>query len=182
MNKLNKVALVTVFSMLACVAFAADSMTEPEALKALFPDATFKSEVKTLTDAQVKDIGEKSGLEVDVASEKTQNVNIAYVNNKVVGYVIEETTKGKWGNIVFMTAINPNGSVKEVVVLASNEKKGKPVTQPHFLNQFVGKTLADKLEVKKDIQGISGATISSRAMTKGVKKVLNVFAALNLKN
>ncbi len=55
---------------------------------------------------------------------------------------------------------------------------GTKADEPWFKKQFVGKTNADKIKVGKDggtIDAITAATISSRAVCVGVKKVADMY-------
>jgi Na+-translocating ferredoxin:NAD+ oxidoreductase RnfG subunit len=74
-----------------------------------------------------------------------------------------------------MLSLDPAGKIVDVVVLEYKEKRGLPVAKGRFLKQFVGKTMQNKLKLRKDIRGVSGATISSRSMTNGIRKLVYVF-------
>jgi len=43
--------------------------------------------------------------------------------------------------------------------------------------QFVGKSVASPLQLNGDIKNISGATLSSKHVTDGVKRILNIYEA-----
>jgi uncharacterized protein with FMN-binding domain len=43
--------------------------------------------------------------------------------------------------------------------------------------QFVGKSAASPLQLNVDIKNISGATLSSKHITDGVKRILQKFAS-----
>jgi Na+-translocating ferredoxin:NAD+ oxidoreductase RnfG subunit len=47
-----------------------------------------------------------------------------------------------------------------------------------WLGQFSGKRLDDELSVKRGIRGITGATLSSQAVTDAVRRVLAIHEAL----
>ena len=80
--------------------------------------------------------------------------------------------KGKWGIIHFAVAVNPDLTVKRVTVLEYKEVRGKPTKKRRFLKQYDGKGLNDPLRLNKDIKGVTGATISSRGITNGVRKMV----------
>ncbi len=92
------------------------------------------------------------------------------------GVVLEEM--GKHEPITFFVAITPDGHVKDVLVLEYRESRGGEVRGKGFLRQYVGKTSHDPLEIGDDITPITGATISARAVSEGVKKALAVWEAL----
>ena len=84
-----------------------------------------------------------------------------------------------------LTAVSMDGTVIDYTVLEANETPGlgdRGAKSP-FKDQFKGKKAAN-LEVTKNasekdkIQAMTGATISSRAFTKGVKEAVEKAAQL----
>jgi len=65
--------------------------------------------------------------------------------------------------------------------LEYNESYGGQVRDESWRQQFVGKTSSSPLALNKDIKNISGATLSSRHVTDGVKRILQ-FHDLVLKS
>ncbi len=96
-------------------------------------------------------------------------------DSQLLGYAMEDTVTGKWGPIHYFCGLDPAGKILNVSVLDYRERRGRSIAQKRFIKQFVGKTSEDPLKLRKDIQGVTGATISSRAVTDGVKKLLFVF-------
>jgi electron transport complex protein RnfG len=102
---------------------------------------------------------------------------VAKKDGKPIGYIVETYAKGYSSYINMLIAVNDALTVEKLNILEQNETPGlgDEVQQPYFQTQFAGKTL-DHLVVKKiaptdDILAVSGATISSRAVTEdGVKK------------
>jgi Na+-translocating ferredoxin:NAD+ oxidoreductase RnfG subunit len=82
---------------------------------------------------------------------------------------------GKWAPIRYLVGLDLNGTVLQVIVLEYKEIRGRPVAKKRFLNQYKGKTIQDELMLRSDIDGVTGATISSRSMTDGVRKILHIF-------
>jgi hypothetical protein len=58
------------------------------------------------------------------------------------------------------------GSIARIAVLIYRESHGWEVRYPFFTNQFKGATLAGTHELDRRIDGISGATLSVRALTR----------------
>jgi len=94
-----------------------------------------------------------------------------------VGKAVQETVPGYHGQISMMVGIGDRGRVSGVKILSQQETAGlgAGIVKPNFLRQFSGKSAADPLEAKKDIDAITGATISSRAVCKGVRRALEKF-------
>lgn len=107
----------------------------------------------------------------------------AFRGNKLVGYCLRITANGYNGFIRIIAGVDLNGIITGVRVLEHQETPGlgakineiKPQEEdPWFLRQFIGKP-AGNLQVKKDIDAITGATISSRAVMDAINKTVNEF-------
>lgn len=160
-------------------AYAVVLSSVKEALRTLLPNALqIREEIKTLTEEQRMTIEKKAKVRFDPWLDKEFHFFVGTANKKVVGYAIKGTTKGKWGPIHYMLALDPDGKIIGVVVLEYKEKRGKPIAKRRFLNQFVGKTINDKIKLSKDIHAVSGASISSRGMARGIRKLVYVFDEL----
>ncbi|HAW60444.1 MAG TPA: hypothetical protein DCW86_03145 [Actinobacteria bacterium] len=100
---------------------------------------------------------------------------------KRVGVAIKLASRGYGGPIKIAVGIDTEGKVAGVLVLdVSGETAGvgSKVAEAEgapFREQFKGKTAADALRVGKDVDAISGATISSRGVASGVKNALVVY-------
>jgi Na+-translocating ferredoxin:NAD+ oxidoreductase RnfG subunit len=77
---------------------------------------------------------------------------------------------GKEGPMRVGSCFDPAGKVLSVTILEFQEERGQKVKEQSFLKQFVGKTIASGFQVGKDIDGISGATISSKAVSEALRK------------
>lgn len=62
--------------------------------------------------------------------------------------------------------------IERMRVLAYRESRGWEVQSPSFMRQFTGARLGDKQQLDRSIDGISGATLSVRAMTRMAKLAL----------
>ena len=141
-------------------------ITPEEAFRVIFPGAVMVPDKKSLSDEQ------KKGLKV---SKKDWDFKIAKAGGKIIGYALIDNEIGKTEPITFLTAITPQGTVKEVEILIYREAYGGAVHAKGFLNQYQGKTVQDPLQLGKDIQNITGATLSSRAVTRGVKRAIALW-------
>lgn len=160
-------------------AYAMVLATVEEALKTLLPNAQeTKEEVKVLTEEQKKAIGKKADIQFDLELDKEFHVFIGNTNGQIVGYAIKDTVKGKWGPIHYMLSLDTDGKIVDAMVLEYKERRGRPVAERRFLDQFVGKTIDDQIKLKRDIKAVAGATISSRGMSDGIRKLVYVFNEL----
>ncbi|MBO4694089.1 MAG: RnfABCDGE type electron transport complex subunit G [Clostridia bacterium] len=121
----------------------------------------------------------------DTIKEDGKNVNYfkAVNEKKVEGYIFITSSNGYGGEVKVMTAVLPDKTVKAVEILdVSNETPGlgQNATNEKFYGQFKGKsggvtvvkTGADGKN--NEINAITGATITSRAVTKAVNEALEL--------
>jgi electron transport complex protein RnfG len=105
----------------------------------------------------------------------------ALKDKAVVGYCVRVVGNGYNGYIRMIVGVDLNGTIEGVVVLEHSETPGLGArineirpgeSQPWFLKQFKGKP-AGNIAIKKDIDAITGATISSRAVTDAIRKTVD---------
>lgn len=106
---------------------------------------------------------------------ETIPIYVVQKDQQAIGYALEHTVPGKWGPIHYLLVLNPQGKIQNIHILSYKEKRGRPIAKPRFISQFIGKSIHNPIRLKKDIQGVTGATISSRGITDGVRKLLAVF-------
>ena len=82
--------------------------------------------------------------------------------------VVPET--GKEGPMSIGVCFDPVGLVSSVTVLTSWEDRGLEINEDKWLKQFKGKKMSDGFQVGKDVDGVSGATISAKAVAEAVRK------------
>jgi Na+-translocating ferredoxin:NAD+ oxidoreductase RnfG subunit len=90
-------------------------------------------------------------------------------------WLIFDTVEGRYEAIDIAVAVSGAGEVLGVEILTYRESYGYEVRSPKWRRQFHGKTAGSKLKLDKDITNISGATISSQSITKGVKRLLHTW-------
>jgi Na+-translocating ferredoxin:NAD+ oxidoreductase RnfG subunit len=78
---------------------------------------------------------------------------------------------GKSLPITFMTLFNTNGSVLKSDIIKYRESYGGGIADQNWLEQFNGKNNEGSFINGQDISIISGATISSHSITKGIRKL-----------
>ena len=73
-----------------------------------------------------------------------------------------------------VVGIDLKGRVAGIKIISMNETPGlgMKASGSNFLKQFMGKTSKSPLKAKKDIDAITGATITSQAVADGVKQAL----------
>ena len=102
-------------------------------------------------------------------------------NSSAIGYIFTTEKNGYGGPVSVMTGINPEGKIIAVEILSVSDETvglGQNAAKPDFKNQFSGKST--KLKVSKsaqddEIQALTGATITSNAVTDAVNTALELY-------
>ena len=98
-----------------------------------------------------------------------EDENITAVWKSETGYVVETVVDGYAGPIRQWTGVDDKGSVTGLVVRDMEETLGlgrEALTDVSFLAQFVG--TQGEAAVGEDVDAITGATVTSKAIAKGV--------------
>ena len=145
-------------------------LTEEKALKILFPKALkIQPEELRLTPEQKARIEDRIGWKFPEGSFRAFK---AESNGTLEGYAVIQETIGKHRPITYMVGVTPDGRVSDVEILVYRESKGSEVRKKRFNSQYEGKTAQDPIRINKDIINVSGATMSVRSVSAGVKRAL----------
>ena len=151
-------------------------LTLEEAPKTVFPEATtFERRDVPSDDNFQKQIRKLIGRAKPTIWEPFYITFVAKRGDEVLGYAVVCEEIGKHRPITFITAVTPEGKIKDVAVMMYREAYGGEVRYPGFTKQFKGKDLDDPIAARRDIRNVSGATLSARAMARGVRKALAVI-------
>jgi Na+-translocating ferredoxin:NAD+ oxidoreductase subunit G len=147
------------------VKFYAEKKEKEEALKEMAPEATDPVQ------AAGKWTVHSRNLEYYVAT-----------SGKIpVAYIATTAGKGYSSFIQMLVSLDKDMNIRDVKVLSFNETPGlgDQILEKSFIGQFKGKAPSQivlvKGETKENIQAISGATISSRGVTNGVKEAVDML-------
>lgn len=98
--------------------------------------------------------------------------------DRLVGYGFLDDVKGKMQSITMLTGFLPDGAIRDVDILVYRESYGGEVANDSFRRQFRGLTPESDIRAGATIKNISGATISARAVTAGVRRASATFRLL----
>ncbi len=123
----------------------------------------------------------------EAAKDKVKEAYRGLKNEDFVGYVFTLVTKGYGGEMTLAIGVDKEGKVSGVKIGDNSETPGlgaKAKEEP-FISQFLGLTSGEKLSIVKgkkskpeEIQAISGATITTKAVTEAVQAAIDVAAEL----
>lgn len=180
-HQLRLIAVLTAICLVAGAVLAwVNGMTEPQiklhaeqakknALREVFPEAVDFQSDSALLDT----VREKVGPEII-------DLYLGYeAQGKIAGVSVTVESRGYGGPLQLMVGVSHEGDVTGLKVLKHSETVGlgAKITEESFLHQeaFTTATTQDTLAVTKDrgeVEAITAATISSRAVARGVNQTL----------
>lgn len=130
-----------------------------------------------------------SGEELAKLQGENGTINEVYLALKgsdTVGYVVKASPKGFGGPVAVITGISADNAITGVRVGDNQETPGLGTLaqDEKFYGQYSGMNASGNIGVNKvqandtEIQAITGATITSRAVTDGVNAAIGAIAAL----
>jgi hypothetical protein len=149
-------------------AWAIQYLTVEQAQQLMFPGASFDPSFVKITDEQKKRIESRTGVNVRLREQRVWRVSTG-------GYFIVDEVVGKHEFITYAIGLAADGSVRQIEIMDYRESYGYEIRNPEWRGQFVGKRAGDKFKLDDDIKNISGATLSCRHITDGVKRVLALY-------
>ncbi len=157
-----------IVSMCAVPGYATAYLSVEQAQAAIFPGEQMQAAAFTLTGEQQKEIEKKSGVPARVKEQRVWKTSSG-------GFFIVDEAVGKHEFITYAVGINTDGSVKQIEIMDYKETYGYEIREENWRSQFKGKTSASHIKLDDDIKNISGATLSCRHITDGVKRVLTMY-------
>jgi len=158
-------------------AHATQYLSVEQAQRLSFPEAArFVAAHVVYKAADIAAIERASGQKVRTKGEQVWRTEAA--DGRKLGYFFLDYVIGKHEVIDYSVAIDTSGRVKRVEILEYRESYGGEVADRSWLDQFNGKAVGDSLVPGRDIRIISGATLSSRHVTEGIKRVLAIYDLL----
>ncbi len=105
------------------------------------------------------------------------SIRVGRSGDAVAGYAILDSQLGQHEPIDFGVLFTPDGVVARVEILVYREAYGEGVRAEAFRRQFVGLGPSAAMRPGKEIRVVSGATISTRSISTGVRRATLLLAA-----
>ena len=156
-------------------------LKEEEAPRAVFPDTTSvdRKVIPSSEDLRSK-IAQRMGKTKTSLWEDFYVTFIVKKGESILGYAVIVEEIGKHRPITFVVGIGTDHKIKDAALMVYREAYGGEVRDRRFLQQYKGKSLKDPLLPYRDIQNISGATLSVEAIGRGSKKALALIELVYL--
>ena len=96
-------------------------------------------------------------------------------DDTTIAFAFLDNVIGKSMPITFLVILNINGNIINTNVIKYREAYGGEVGNKGWLQQFLYRNNNSSYNIGKDINGISGATISVKSMSKGIQKITTLY-------
>lgn len=149
-------------------------LSTAEALDLAFPGCVIERQTRFLSDAEH---AAAARLAAEVGDSRLVHPYRAVCDGQPGGTAYFDTHRVRTLPETVMVAVDPAGKVLRVEVLSFQEPQEYSAPPP-FRAQFVGRSLDEPLALKRDLRGITGATLTSRAIAESARRVLAIHRAL----
>jgi hypothetical protein len=146
--------------------------TQQQALDRAFPKPqTIERQTLFLDGKQVEAIQKLARAKLE---SKIVTYYVGKDGEKIAGYAFFATDIVRTKAATYMAVVNPDSAVRFVEILAFYEPMDY-FPMPRWLDLFRSKLLNDNLWPRRDIHNITGATLTTQAITQGVRRMLAIF-------
>lgn len=181
MNKAKEILLPAVvlflISVIVTAALAGTNALTKDTIAQLAQESQAQAMSRVIeADTFTQDEGERDG--------ESFTYNTALLEDEPVGYVFVTAASGYGGDVSVMTAVDLQGTILAVEVLSVADETpglGANAAKSEWWAQFAG--MSGELAVNKDggeVDALTGATITSRAVTRAINTALAQFESLEV--
>lgn len=150
-------------------------LTVDEALALAFPGCEIERRNVFLSDGQVARARELAGVEVPGA---LVHPYVARCGGREAGTAYFDTHRVRTLPETLMVVVDPEGRVRRIEILAFREPE-EYIPREIWYRQFTDQALDDELDLKREIRGVTGATLTARATTDAVRRVLALHRVIH---
>jgi len=143
-------------------------LTTQQALDVVFPrPTTVERRTLYLDEAQARLAAEAAGAPVEM---RVVPYYVGSRDGRVAGYAYFDTHLVRTLPETILVLVGPAGDVARIEILSFDEPEDY-LPGERWLRQFPGRTLAENCR-SQGIRALTGATLSSRAVTQAVRRIL----------
>lgn len=156
---------------------AQNTLTQQEALRLAFPaPAAIQRRTAYLDVRQLAAIKNIAGPGIAI-EQRVVTYYVGVSGADVIGTAYFDAHRVRTLGEVVMVVVGPDTTVRRVEILKFLEPHEYRATEP-WLRQFQGKRLSPGLALKRDIANMTGASITSRAITNAVRRALAIHQVI----
>ncbi len=149
-------------------------MTLARALEKFFPKCEIERTTAYLNEARRAEVTKLSGQPLD------RGIVFPYVarkGGKVVGTAYLDTDRVRSLRQTLMVIVSPEGTIARIELLAFAEPK-EYIPRGNWYDQFKRQKLDPELNLRRGIDGITGATLTARATVRAPRRVLAIHEVI----
>lgn len=150
-------------------------LTTEEALQLAFPEARMERTTHYLTRKQLEAARERAAVEI--GSAIVQGYRAWDRDGRLLGTAYFDTHRVRTLPETLMVVVDPAGRVRRVEVLSFDEPLDY-LPKGAWYAQFQGRALDQELALRRGIQGVTGASLTARATTDAVRRILALHAVV----
>lgn len=165
----RRLLIMPLIAVVASPAYATVYMSPEQAQALMFPGEVLRPDFRQLGNDQISAIRKASG-------EAPLHRDLKVWRASGGGWFMVDEVIGKHEFITLALALDASGAVKSVEILDYREAYGAQVRDPRWRAQFTGKRAGQSLQLGHEVKNISGATLSSKHVTDGVRRLLATYA------
>jgi Na+-translocating ferredoxin:NAD+ oxidoreductase RnfG subunit len=152
-------------------------LTQEEALRLAFPPpAQVERRTAFLTEDQLARARNLAGRE-SAPRQAVVTYYVAFEGTRPLGVAYFDAHRVRTLEEVLMVVVTPVGTIASIEVLRFSEPPEYRAPSG-WLGQFPGRSLDDRLSVRGGIAGITGATLTSRAVTGAARRALALHSVI----
>jgi len=145
-----------------------------EALDSIYPKGTVKVQSHWLSKEEIRKASKLAGEPVGGVVREYRTTD---GKGKLVGTAYVDVHKVRTKRQALLIAVSPAGILDGITVLGFAEPRDY-LPRAKWFARFQGHRLNDQLRLRKGIDGVSGATLTSRATVSAARRALAVQAVL----
>ncbi len=175
MSNWNKIFKPIVVLSVICIVITGALALTNDITKPIIEEATRLAQEK----ARMELLPDATGFTA-VEGIAVDGVSAVYTADNGVGAVVTSSAKGYGGTMVVMVGFTADGTIRQIKVTENQETKGigsKVAGDPAFWTRFAGLE-AKSLVLGEDVDGLTGATISSKALAAAVNSAIEAYNAI----
>lgn len=163
--------LVVLWACLARPLHGQVFLTQEEALRLAFPEpATIERSTAYLGEADLEAARRLAGSDVEI-HQRVVTYYVGRLGDRALGVAYFDAHRVRTLREVLMIVVSAEGHIDRIEILKFSEPP--EYRAPHsWLGQLEGKALTEDLALKKGIVNMTGATLTSRAITRAARRVL----------
>ena len=137
---------------------------------------------RTSTSALPQPAGQTRPAQQLIYEDETMHIYQTVTAEGRPAYAAQIRARARSGQFQILLELDSHLRITDVSVPSYLGDRGRAITRPTFTRQFIGKHPASPLTLGSDINAVSGATLSAKAMADQVRRVIEQLEAVQRQN